>query len=159
MTHREADFDRLSWHDCCMWAIELRPGDPDEDDWTSDLALDIDFILEWLSGMGTDLRFRVAPATLLFHDVTDLKIAIDCGISGFQTTLQPPSIATIEREAVQDQKVCLDRPYYKWRICLDSEVGEITFGATGFTQTLRAEPILTNRQCLSLKERGVLKDQ
>ena len=28
MPHTEDDFDRLSWHDCHIWAIELRPGDP-----------------------------------------------------------------------------------------------------------------------------------
>lgn len=80
MIHTDADFERLSWHDCHMWGVELRPGDPDEGDWTSDLALDIDFIVEW--------------------------------------------------------------------IC-----GEITFGAVGFTQTLRAEAVLTEKQCLSPRER------
>ena len=46
MTHTEADFDRLSWHDCHIWALELRAGEPDDEDWTSDLALDIDFIVK-----------------------------------------------------------------------------------------------------------------
>jgi hypothetical protein len=41
-TFTEADFDRLSWHDCQIWAVELRVGDPGTEDWTSDLALDID---------------------------------------------------------------------------------------------------------------------
>lgn len=42
MRHTETDFDRLSWHDCHLWGLELRAGDPDAGDWTSDLALDID---------------------------------------------------------------------------------------------------------------------
>lgn len=46
MSYTEADFDVLSWHDCHVWAVEFRAGDPDEGDWTSDLALDIDFIVE-----------------------------------------------------------------------------------------------------------------
>ncbi|PYS48292.1 MAG: hypothetical protein DMG13_25820 [Acidobacteria bacterium] len=65
MTHTEADFDRLSWHDCHIWALELRAGEPDDEDWTSDLALDIDFIVEWICGVSCDVQFRVAPANAL----------------------------------------------------------------------------------------------
>ncbi len=159
MTYTEADFDRLSWHDCHIWAVELHAGDPDDEDWTSDLALDIDFIVEWICAVGGGGQFRVSPATLVFHGVTDLKIDIDWGRSGFQTALHPASINHIEREVIRDQKVYLDRPYYSWRIRLNwPDSGEIAFGAVGFTQTLRAEPILTEKQCLSLKERGRLAD-
>ncbi|HSF33086.1 MAG TPA: hypothetical protein VLK82_21780 [Candidatus Tectomicrobia bacterium] len=154
MTYTEADFDRLAWHDCHIWAVELRPGDPDAGDWTSDLALDIDFIVEWIGGGGGRAQFRVAPATLAFHGVTDLKIDIDWGRAGFQVALHPLSIGHVERERIQNQKVHLDRPYYRWRIRLNwPNGGEIAFGGRGFTQTLRAEPVLTENQCLSLRER------
>ena len=82
MIYTEADFDRLSWHDCHIWGIELRAGDPDDGDWTSDLVLDIDFIVEWICGTGGGGQFRVAPATLVFHGVTDPKIDIDSGRLG-----------------------------------------------------------------------------
>lgn len=157
MTYTEADFDRLSWHDCHIWGIELRAGDPDDGDWTSELALDLDFILEWFGGIGGGGQFRVAPATLLFHGVTDPKIDIDWGRSGFQASLHPASIANVERVLVRDQKVYLDRPYFSWRIRLNwPDRSEIAFGAVGFTQTLRAEPALSKKQCLSLKERSRL---
>jgi hypothetical protein len=48
MTYTDADFDRLSWHDCHIWAVELHAGNPDDKDWTSDLVLDIDFIVDWI---------------------------------------------------------------------------------------------------------------
>ncbi|HJU63751.1 MAG TPA: hypothetical protein VJ864_17060 [Candidatus Binatia bacterium] len=154
MTYTEADFDRLSWHDCHIWAVELRAGDPDDGDWTSDLALDIDFIVEWQCNVGGGEQFRVAPATLVFHGVTDPKIDIDWGPSNFQVALHPMSIGTVEREEIQNKKVYLDRPYYRWRIRLNwPSGGEIVFGAVGFTQTLRAEPVSTDKQCLSLSER------
>jgi hypothetical protein len=154
MTYTEADFDRLSWHDCHIWAVELRAGDPDDGDWTSDLALDLDFIVEWNCGVGGGGYFRVAPATLVFHGVTDPKIDIDWGPSNFQAALHPVSIGSVEREEIQNKKVYLDRPYYRWRIRLNwPNGGEIVFGAVGFTQTLRAEPVLTAKQCLSLSER------
>jgi hypothetical protein len=160
MTHTDADFDRLSWHDCHIWAIEWRAGDPDDGDWTSDLALDIDFIVEWTCGVGGGGQFRVAPATLVFYGVTDPKIDIDWGRSRFQAALHPVSIGTIEREPIQNQRVYLDRPYYRWRIRLNwPDSSEITFGAVGFAQTLRAEPVLTERQHLSSKERCRLMDR
>jgi hypothetical protein len=154
MTHTEADFDRLSWHDCHIWAIELRAGDPDKQDWTSDLALDIDFIVEWICAVDGRAQFRVAPATLVFHGVTDPRIDINWGSSGFRVALHPVSIGRVERKPVQDQKVYLDRPYYDWTIHLNwPDGGEIAFGAVGFTQTLRAEPVSTENQCLSRSER------
>ena len=153
-TYTESDFDSLSWHDCHIWAVELRVGDPDNEDWTSDLALDIDFIVEWTCGVGGGEQFRLAPATLVFHGVTDPKIDIDWGHSGFQTSLHLPSIGRLERERIQDQKVHLDRPYYSWKISLNwPNGGVMSFGAVGFTQTLRAEPILSRNQRLSRRER------
>jgi len=158
MSYTEADFDRLSWHDCHVWAVELRPGDPDAGDWTSDLALDIDFIVEWICGReGERAQFRVAPASLVFHGATDPRIALDCSRENHQVAVHPFSIAEIEREPVRDQKVYLDRPYYRWRIRLSWPAGgEIAFGAVGFTQTLRAEPVLTGEQCLFRSERNRL---
>lgn len=152
--YTQEDFEGVSWHDCRIWGIEFRVGDIDEDDWTSDLAFDIDFIVEWLRETGRGYQFRVSPATLVFHGVTEPRITIDNARSGFQVSLYPTSISHIERERILDQKVHLDRPYYKWKICLNSDEGEISFGATGFTQTLRAEPVLTHSQFLYLKERS-----
>lgn len=151
MTFTEADFKRLSWHDCHIWAVEIHAGDPDEGDFTSDLALDIDFIVEWICGVGgRPGRFRVAPANLVFHGVTDPRIDVDWGRSNHQVSVHPLSIGCIEREPIANQRVFLDRPYYEWKLRLNwPEGGEIVFGAVGFTQTLRAEPVLTDQPCLS----------
>lgn len=158
-TYTEADFTRLDWHDCHIWGFELRVGNPDEDDWTHDLALDIDFIVEWLCGLDGFAQFKVAPATLVFHGVTDPRIAIDWGDSGFQVAPYGVSIDRIQRERLTEQKVYLDQPYFKWTIALNMPPGgEIVFGAVGFTQTLLAEPVLTSNQHLSLRERTALKD-
>jgi hypothetical protein len=132
-------------------------GDPDEGDWTGDLLLGIDFIVEWLCGVGERAQFRIAPATLVFHGVTDPRIAIDWGDSGLRTAIHPVSIDRIERAPVADQKVYLDRPYYRWQVRLNWPAGgEIAFGAVGFTQTLLAEPVLRDRQHLSRRERSGL---
>jgi hypothetical protein len=129
-------------------------GDPTAEDWTADLAFDIDFIAEWVCGVDRRASFRVAPASLVFHSVADLRIAIDWGGSGFQVAIHDAAIDRIEREPVADQKVHFDRVYYRWKIALNWPAGgEITFGAVGFTQTLLAEPVLREQQFLTLAER------
>lgn len=153
-TGTEADFERLSWHDCTIWGLEVHPPDPDAGDWTCDLALDIDFIVDWLCGVGNSgpFRFRVAPATLLFHTVSDLRIAIEWGNTG--VLLHEISIDRIEREPASTPTVSRDRPSYRWRIKLNwPPSGEIVFDAVGFTQTLRADPAVTERQSLSRRGR------
>jgi hypothetical protein len=116
--------------------------------------LDLDFILEWLRPEPDKFAFRVAPATLVFHGVTDPRLNISWGNSGFQNALHLVSIDHIHREPVQDQKVHLDRPYFSWRVALNwPDGGEITFGAVGFTQSLLAEPVLLETQHLSRSKR------
>lgn len=149
-----AEFDSLSWHDNEIYAFEFRVGDPDEGDWTSDLVFDIDYIAEWVQD-GPNVRFLVAPATLVFHGVTDLRFDIDSGTEGNQVALVLPSIAAIEREPIGDQKIYLDRPYYRWSIRLNGTPnGEIHFGAVGFTQTLRRDPVRCEQQRLPRSQRN-----
>jgi hypothetical protein len=73
-------------------------GDRDERDWTSELVLDLDFIVDWMCGVAGGGQFRVAPATLAFHGVTDPRIRIDWGDSGFQVAPHAVSIDRIERD-------------------------------------------------------------
>ena len=149
-----ADFDTLSWHDCHIWGIDLHAGSADEGDWTSDLALDIDFIVEWVCAPDAAMRFRVAPASLVFHGVTDLSITLASQPTGHQVSLHPISIGHIERQPIDNQKVFLDRPYYRFRIASNWPAeGDITFGAAAFTQTLRAEPVILDEQHLTLRAR------
>ena len=64
------------------------------------------------------------------------------------------SIDRISREQIADQKICLDRPYWRWRIAFNwPQGGEIAFGAGGFTQRLRAAAVLIDDQHLSPADR------
>lgn len=152
----DAAFDRLSWHDNVIYGIAFETADPEANDWTSDLLLEIDHIVEWLC-VDKRVRFRVAPATLAFHSVTDFTSMIDWPTSEYQVGLQLPSIELIERARLTDQKVYLDRPYWRWRIALNApQGGHLSFGAVGFTQTLRAEPLLQDEQWLAPAQRRAL---
>ena len=151
----DADFEQLSWHDCTIWGLELYPPDPDAGDWTCDLALDIDFIVEWLCGVGAPGRaqFRVAPATLRFHTVSDLRLAITWGSTA--VLLHEMSIDHVAREPLPPAS--RESSGHRWRIALNwPQSGEITFTAVGFTQTLRALPIVTERQSLTRRQRASL---
>jgi len=156
MTYTEEDFDKLSWHDCIMWGLELRGGDPAEQDWTSDLVLGIDYITAWLCGTNRICHFQVAPAMLVFHDVDDLSIHIDWG---YPISTHGASIHQIEREIIDPEVIKkrgwrLNRPHYKWRIHFNwPEMGEIAFEGSGFTQKLLAEPVECEEQSLSLRQR------
>jgi len=153
-TVADSDFEALTWHDNLVYGLRFDVGDATRNDWRSDLVFDIDHITEWVRAAGGQVRFRVAPATLVFHNITDLRIAVDFGDSGSQTMMNELSIANIVRQPVADQKICLDSTYYRWRIDFNlPQGGEIAFGASGLTQELRAEPVLLEEQRFSTLDR------
>ena len=148
----EADFDGLSWHDNPIYGFSI---DNDVSQWKSDLVFDIDYIVEWLCGVGRTAQFRIAAATLTFHYVTDLRTDVDWGDSGMQVAVAEMVLDQIARQQVEKQLICLDRPYYRWTLRLNSPRpgGEISFGASGFTQVLRQEPVACDEQKLKPAER------
>jgi hypothetical protein len=95
-------------------------------------------------------QFRVAPATLRFHAVSDLRLAIEWRSTG--VLLHEVSIDSVARELIPT--AARERPGYRWRIALNwPKSGEITFTAVGFTLALRTEPIVTDRQSLTRRAR------
>ena len=139
------DYAPHLWHDNLIHGLRLEIGDVAAGDWRSELVLDIDHILSWACGP-EGARFQVAPATLAFHHAGDLRLAVDCGDTGGQVALHAWSIDRITREQVQDQKVCLDRPHYRWRIELNWPAGGlIHFAASGYTLALRGDPVMTDQ--------------
>lgn len=146
------DFDALSWHDCVLWSLQIRIGGSAEDDWTSDLVLGLDFITEWLPAG----RFRVAPAELIFHGVTDLRVGFGPEERSF-VSLPLPAIEVVEREPVPDAPVFLDSDYFRWTIRFaDPHGGAIEFGAVDFSQSLLADPVELAGQQFTLSRRSEL---
>ena len=96
------------------------------------------------------LSLRSQQRPLTFHHVTDLKVNIDWGDSGHQVAVAEMTLDCIERQLVEKQLICLDRPYYRWSLQLNSPRpgGAISFGASSFTQILRQEPVLCDEQKL-----------
>jgi hypothetical protein len=68
----EADFEQMGWHDVHVHAVAFRPQ-------IFELWLDMDYIFRWVDPHDgeTHYSFWVAPATLVFENVYDLKFDIE----------------------------------------------------------------------------------
>jgi len=140
-----ADFEQLCWHDNPIHGLAIREGEHG----SGELELDIDYILEWLCDKTTGhCDFRIAPATLTFHEVTDLVLSLD--YLAMTASLCPPSIGEIQRAAY-----VYPNGYRasEWTIEINWPAGSIRFKGEGFTQVLRANPIVVDRQVLTQTER------
>ena len=138
------DFDALSWHDCSFYGFRLE----EREHGTAELEFDIDYIVEWLCAPQRQPQFRVAPATLTFHNAFGLKFEVDYAAAS--AGMVPFSVSGIEREMI---------PYpgghssYRWRLPINWPHGVITFESPGFTQILRRPPLVVERQALLAHER------
>jgi hypothetical protein len=138
----QSHFDELCWHDVHVHGISIRAGMHG----AGELVLDIDYIAEWLCRPDGTARFRVAPATLTFHDVYDLVMDLDYAKA--QAAIVPFSIDGIEREPHIQANVG-----FQWRIPVNWPTGSISFTASGFTQVLRSEPIEAHEMILDPSQR------
>jgi hypothetical protein len=136
----------MHWHDNAIHAFRIREG---EDGCSGELILDIDFILEWLAPVEHSFNFRIAPADLTFHEVTDLVVSIDYASATAAT--QPMTIHEIRREAISYPN---GHRSFKWNIEINwPPKGLISFQSIGFTQSLRMEPVVSGAQYLQAAER------
>ena len=137
-------FDSYSWHDNAIHGFQIIEG---PDGCSGELILDIDFIVEWLPPEkdSNSFQFRIAPADLTFHEVTELVISVD--YASCTAALQPMTIHEIHREAVTYPN---GYSSFAWKIEVNWPRNSfISFRAPSFTQLLRAEPITSGAQYLS----------
>jgi hypothetical protein len=122
----DADFDKMGWHDNHIYKIRL----------TEDLEMDIDYIFKWnhpdLEGL--PFTFWVAPATLVFKNIKNLKFEFAIG---FEDSLE---IEDIERENKN-----------QWTVI--TRQGNIQFTSEGFDQFIRQNPSFQFGQTISVIER------
>jgi hypothetical protein len=144
MTQEAPAAEDWSWHDDWIHGFVLREPQPDRQLWHSELVLDIDHIVEWVKPEpgSSFIRVRIAPATLVFHDVSDLRMAIDFARHWPGNLILLPTIHFIGAgPPTSSHEGYRGPPRYPWRVVMNEPPeGEIAFVATGFTLTLRAEP-------------------
>ena len=144
----EAEFPDMSWHDCQVNSLSLEQ----EGEWQSDLVLDLDFIVEWVCGVAEAFRFRVAPASLRFVNVDNLRLEV------FLKFKQPLVIHSVERVELPTTGF----KNYHWVIKFENypwlKENVIEFDAMGFVQELTGRIIETAAQSLTATERKETKD-
>ena len=141
-------FDDIGWHDNAIHGFGIAEGD---DGCSGQLTLDIDHILEWIPPPDGEQRFlfAVAPAQLVFHEVTGLAIAID--YASRSAALQPMQIDDIRREVVTYPN---GYSSFSWKIELNwPEGGFISFDSPRMSQTLTGEPVRSTAQWLMPSQR------
>ena len=142
----DAEYDEMSWHDSFIHGFSM-----DQTDLRSDLVIDIDHIVDWRCEEERT-EFLISPASLTFHDVTDLRLVIDWGESGYIKSVFGMYIIDIYREMVET-KMRFER-YYRWIIELNDSNSSIAMGASGYTHFQRKEPIWVDRQGLTKDQRA-----
>jgi len=137
----EADFEQMGWHDVHVHAVAFRPE-------LFELWFDIDYILSWVDPQGgeTHYSFWVAPATLVFENVYDLKFDIESHDGDMSLQGIERSDASTPRNAVTKQT--------EWRWLLDFNEGQMTLRSVGYSQFTRRPPVLVRAQQLTLEQRG-----
>src|SRR5574340_615307 len=139
------DFDLLSWHDVHVHGFRLDTFDRDSG--SSDLVLDIDYILNWEKS-GNDFLFTVCQAALRFQKVFGLKFDLDYATP--TAGMCPFSIAGIEREPLD---LATGHRSYRWRLPINWPKGLLEFVAPSFTQTLIGTPYVQSEQSLPSEKR------
>ena len=138
----DADFDQMGWHDSRVHAISF---DPDSPEVPGSVALDLDYIFEWVHPLdrGGPFSFWVAPATLVFPGASDLTLTAT--LDGYMTL----EIDAITRRLAEGRRG--GPGGFRWSIQGSFEL-EVT--ASRYQQYVRAAPRHAERQSLTLEERG-----
>jgi hypothetical protein len=134
----QADFDSMGWHDVRIHAFATFPD-------TFEIAFDIDYIAGWEKPAPDSryFRFHVAPATLVFTDVSSVVMNIESG----DGTL---TLEEMQREKAEPTPT--GEPDYLWTLA--AHEGLIAVRASGFRQYLRRQPVLVDTQSFTLADRG-----
>ena len=67
------NFEEMGWHDANIYGMSIEKND---DNWTADFLLDIDYIFKWVNPVppAETFTFWVAPCTVIFSECFDLHI-------------------------------------------------------------------------------------
>jgi hypothetical protein len=137
----EADFDQMGWHDSHIHAVAFLPEQ-------FEVAFDIDYILQWVKPSEDQYyRFWIAPATLVFENIHDLKFDLE--------PFDAVEIADLHREDPQ-RPINADyvRRDIEWRWRIETHQGDVTLRSIGYKQYIRRQPVFSRSQSLDLATRG-----
>ncbi len=131
----ETDFANMGWHDAVVYSMSFP-----QENYT--IRFDIDYIFKWHWEREAVRRWDVAPCTLEFNNVSNLKVALDWQMQG------NTSIRDVTRK---NSRLSPNRMFTLWDYRIELDVGCLHFTATSFTQTVRRPPIFSTSQALIQK--------
>lgn len=147
--NNDSDYDCHKYHDNVVHGIRFLV-----EEFVSEIVLDIDYIVLWPVEACDEVNkpiFRVARCDLRFTDVTDLKVDVDWGESGYTTAVAGTSIDRIDRHLVA---TTLRVPaYYHWNVVMNDGRSRVSFGASSMLPEIKGESIEVPRQYLNDSER------
>lgn len=132
----EADFADMGWHDAVLYSMHFPQA-------SCAIRFDIDYIFKWHWERGALRGWDVAPCTLEFNNVCDLSASLHWQMQ------DDTSIQDITRK---NSRPSPNGKFVVWDYQIALDVGDLSFSATGFTQTVRRPPIFSTS--LALGERG-----
>ncbi len=104
------DFEALNWHDNHIHGFAITGSNIG----SGALTFDIDYISEWKCGDDGNCTFMVTPSTLIFFDVSALKITLDYATTAMAVT--PICVLEIHRNPFQYPN---GFSTYQWRLALN----------------------------------------
>lgn len=139
------DYEQMGWHDCGIYGLAFLPVD---ETGVSHLVFDIDYIFKWVNPVPPkqNFSFWVAPCTLIFKNAFALTINIDKR-GNATDVLEIADLHLVDKTEQETNKFI-----YEWTIELQE--GQINFKSSGFDQIVKQQPIYTDGQSLTLKERN-----
>jgi|SRR5664280_176294 len=134
----ESDFENMGWHDSQIWSLFANPD-------AFEFLVDLDYIFKWVCPPEGEkyFQFWVAPATMVFENVHDIKIQL----ASEQGTIEVADLLREEPSLVPNGR------FTQYRYRFECQEGKISLMATGYKMFVRRRPILQRRQGLSLTER------
>ena len=135
----DADLDVMSFHDVHVRALCAAPE-------SYELLMDMDYLFQWVAPAEgeTHYRFWVAPVTLVFENVHDVRLDL-------QSSQGDIEIFDLHRE---EGTLTPNGLFTQHRYRFDCQEGELSLIATGFHMYVRSPPVLVRKQSLSLEARG-----
>jgi hypothetical protein len=133
------DFKFMGWHDATIWSSFANTE-------TYEFSLDLDYIFKWVEPEGTDkyFKFWVAPVTMIFENVSDVKFDIESRQGDIE-------IADLYME---NPKLTPNGKFTEHTFRFECQEGVITLQATGFKMYVRQNPTLSKYQGLDVEVRG-----
>jgi hypothetical protein len=128
----DENFADMGWHDAIVYSMSFPQAD-------HVLKFDIDYIFKWHWGPEKVNGWDVAPCSLVFDNVSDLKVSLVWGTQGDTSIMD---ITRANPRPTPNGKVV------QWDYLIELDVGNLGFTATGFTQTVRKPPVLSDSQAL-----------